>query len=224
MTPQRVVLATGNAGKLREFAQLLAPAGFEFTAQSAFGIEPPEETGDTFLANALLKARYAARHSGLPAMADDSGLEVDALGGAPGVRSARYAEEAGVTEAGAMAKADAAAMPRDEANWRKLLAALAGVPASARGARFRCCIVLVRDADDPAPVVGEGVWEGRILAAPRGAGGFGYDPVFAPHDPAFGGRSVAELEAAEKNLHSHRAAALRAMLAAWRSQGAAHAP
>jgi XTP/dITP diphosphohydrolase len=223
MTPYRVVLATGNAGKVREFSALLAPAGFVFEPQSAFGIEPPEETGDTFLANAILKARYAARHSGLPAMADDSGLEVDVLDGAPGVRSARYAEDPDA--AGTMPAAVAAsAMPRDEANWRKLLAALVGVPEAARRGRFRCCIVLVRDADDPSPVVGEGAWEGRILEAPRGAGGFGYDPVFAPEDPASGGRSVAELEAAEKNLHSHRAAALRAMLAAWRSQGAARAP
>lgn len=214
MNPRRVVLATGNAGKLREFAALLAPAGFSFEPQSAFGIEPPEETGDTFLANALLKARYAARHSGLPAMADDSGLEVDALGGAPGVRSARYAEDA--------AEAAGAAIPRDEANWRKLLGALAGVPEAGRRARFRCCIVLVRDADDPSPLVGEGAWEGRILEAPRGSGGFGYDPVFAPIDgagAASGGRSVAELEAAAKNLHSHRAAALRALLAAWQAQG-----
>ena len=210
---QRVVLATGNAGKLREFSALLAPAGFVFEPQSAFGIEPPEETGDTFLANALLKARYAARLSGLPAMADDSGLEVDALGGAPGVRSARYAEDA--------ADPAGVAIPRDEANWRKLLVALAGVPDAARTARFRCCIVLVRDADDPAPVVGEGAWEGRILEAPRGSGGFGYDPVFAPVDGAgagFAGRTVAELDAAAKNLHSHRAAALRALLAAWQAR------
>jgi len=206
MIAQRVVLATVNAGKLREFAALLAPAGFVFEPQSAFGIEPPEETGDSFLANALLKARYAARMSGLPAMADDSGLEVDALGGAPGVWSARYAEDAPAT------------MPRDEANWRKLLGALAGVPEAARRARFRCCIVLVRDADDPSPVVGEGAWAGRILDAPRGDGGFGYDPVFAPIDPAFGGRSVAELDAASKNLHSHRAAALRALLTAWQAR------
>jgi XTP/dITP diphosphohydrolase len=218
MTALRVVLATGSAGKLREFAQLLAPAGFEFTPQSAFGIEPPEETGDTFLANALLKARYASRLSGLPAMADDSGLEVDALGGAPGVRSARYSEDA--VAAGAAAAADAAAMSRDEANWRKLLGALAGVPDTARTARYRCCIVLVREADDPAPLVGEGAWEGRILEAPRGSGGFGYDPVFAPEGPASGGGSVAELDAATKNLHSHRAAALRALLAAWQAQGA----
>jgi XTP/dITP diphosphohydrolase len=211
MTALRVVLATGSAGKLREFAQLLAPAGFEFTPQSAFGIEPPEETGDTFLANALLKARYASRLSGLPAIADDSGLEV-------GVRSARYSEDA--VAAGAAAAAEAAAMSRDEANWRKLLGALAGVPDIARTARYRCCIVLVREADDPAPLVGEGAWEGRILEAPRGSGGFGYDPVFAPEGPASGGGSVAELDAATKNLHSHRAAALRALLAAWQAQGA----
>ena len=223
MTPQRVVLATGNAGKLREFTALLAPAGFSFEPQSAFGIEPPEETGDSFLANALIKARYAARVSGLPAMADDSGLEVDALGGAPGVRSARYAEDGDDAAAGTPPDA-AIAMPRDEANWRKLLAALAGVPEADRRARFRCCIVLVRDADDPSPVVGEGAWEGRILEGPRGCGGFGYDPVFAPVDPALGGRSVAELGAAAKNLHSHRAAALRALLAAWQAQDAPRAP
>jgi XTP/dITP diphosphohydrolase len=215
MTLRRIVLATGNAGKLREFAQLLAPAGFTFEPQSAFGIEPPEETGDTFLANALLKARYAAQLSGLPAMADDSGLEVDALGGAPGVRSARYADDPVAANA-----ASAATMPRDEANWRKLLAALEGVPEAARTARFRCCIVLVRDADDPAPVVAEGAWEGHILGAARGTGGFGYDPVLAPRGAQFGGRSVAELDAVTKNLHSHRAAALRALLAAWQATGA----
>ena len=215
MTLRRIVLATGNAGKLREFAQLLAPAAFTFEPQSAFGIEPPEETGDTFLANALLKARYAAQLSGLPAMADDSGLEVDALGGAPGVRSARYADDPVAAQA-----ASAATMPRDEANWRKLLAALEGVPEAARTARFRCCIVLVRDADDPAPVVGEGTWEGHILRVARGTGGFGYDPVLAPRGAQFGGRSVAELDAVAKNLHSHRAAALRALLAAWQATGA----
>jgi XTP/dITP diphosphohydrolase len=111
-------------------------------------------------------------------------------------------------------------MPRDEANWRKLLAALEGVPEAARTARFRCCIVLVRDADDPAPVVGEGAWEGHILGAARGTGGFGYDPVLAPRGAQFGGRSVAELDAVTKNLHSHRAAALRALLAAWQATGA----
>ena len=143
----RVVLATGNAGKLREFAELLGPFGLQFEPQSAFGIESPEETGSTFLENALIKARHAARCTGLPAMADDSGLEVDALSGAPGVWSARYA---GVGAS-------------DAANVSKLLAALEGVPDAGRGARFRCVIVLLQSADDPAPRVGEGRWEGRIL-------------------------------------------------------------
>lgn len=186
----RVVLATGNIGKIREFAELLGPLGFDFVAQSQFGIEPPPETGETFAANALLKARHAALRSGLPAMADDSGLEVDALGGAPGVRSARYAGEA----------AD------DVANVQKLLQAMRGVTETARGARFRCVIALVRDAEDVAPVLGQGSWEGRILEAPRGAGGFGYDPVFLPVGES---RSVAELHSHEKHASSHRGAALR---------------
>ena len=189
----RVVLATGNAGKLREFAELLGPFGLQFEPQSAFGIESPEETGSTFLANALIKARHAARCTGLPAMADDSGLEVDALSGAPGVWSARYA---GVGAS-------------DAANVAKLLAALEGVPDAGRGARFRCVIVLLQSADDPAPRVGEGSWEGRILRAPRGAGGFGYDPVFAD---AAGGLSAAELPAAQKHARSHRGQALQALL------------
>ena len=193
----RVVLATGNAGKIREFAELLGPLGFEFVAQAAFGFEPPEETGDTFEANALLKARHAAARSGLPAMADDSGLEVDALGGAPGVRSARYAGEG----AG------------DLANLQKLLRALQTVDDSARTARFRCVIALVREAADPSPIFGRGVWEGRILHGPRGSGGFGYDPVFAPVGDL---RSVAELPSMEKHAHSHRGKALRDLLANWR--------
>jgi len=186
----RIVLATGNAGKIREFADMLSPLGFEFVPQSAFGIEPPEETGETFEDNALLKARYASARSGLPAMADDSGLEVDALGGAPGVRSARYAGEG----AG------------DLANLKKLLEAMASVEEAARSARFRCVIALVRGADDQAPTLGRGVWEGIILRSPRGGGGFGYDPVFAPRGES---RSVAELAAAEKHAQSHRGAALR---------------
>ena len=192
----RVVLATGNAGKIREFAELLAPLGFEFLPQAEFGIEPPEETGETFEANAILKARHAAARSGLPAMADDSGLEVDVLGGAPGVRSARYAGEG----AG------------DLANLNKLLQALAAVPANARHARFRCVIALVQSADDPAPLLGRGSWEGRILESARGDGGFGYDPVFAPQGET---RSVAELPSAEKHAQSHRGAALRDLVAEW---------
>lgn len=186
----RIVLATGNAGKIREFADLLGPLGFEFLPQAEFGIEPPEETGETFEDNALLKARYAAALSGLPAMADDSGLEVDALRGAPGVRSARYAGDG----AG------------DLANLKKLLEAMQSVPDDSRSARFRCVIALVGRAEDRSPVLGRGVWEGAILRAPRGSGGFGYDPVFAPRGEQ---RSVAELAAAEKHAQSHRGAALR---------------
>jgi XTP/dITP diphosphohydrolase len=186
----RIVLATGNAGKIREFSDMLGPLGFEFLPQSEFGIEPPDETGETFEDNALLKARYASARSGLPAMADDSGLEVDALGGAPGVRSARYAGEG----AG------------DLANLKKLLEAMQSVPDGSRSARFRCVIALVQSADDPAPVLGRGVWEGVILHSPRGSGGFGYDPVFAPRGET---RSVAELVAAEKHAQSHRGSALR---------------
>ena len=186
----RIVLATGNAGKIREFSDMLGPLGFEFLPQSDFGIEPPDETGETFEDNALLKARYASARSGLPAMADDSGLEVDALGGAPGVRSARYAGEG----AG------------DLANLKKLLEAMQSVPDGSRSARFRCVIALVQSADDPAPVLGRGVWEGVILHSPRGSGGFGYDPVFAPRGET---RSVAELVAAEKHAQSHRGSALR---------------
>jgi XTP/dITP diphosphohydrolase len=202
----RVVLATGNLGKLREFADLLGPAGLEFQPLSAFGVESPEETGLTFVDNALLKARHAAARTGLPAMADDSGLEVDALGGAPGVRSARYAAAPGSD-----------ASPGDAANIDKLLRELHGVAPARRTARFRCAIALVRSPDDPSPLLGEGSWEGRILEAPRGAGGFGYDPVF---EDAASGRSAAELAPADKHARSHRGAALRALLARLRAAGA----
>lgn len=194
----RVVLATGNAGKIREFAELLGPLGFEFLPQAAFGIEPPEETGATFEANAILKARHAAARSGLPAMADDSGLEVDALRGAPGVHSARYAGDAA----------------SDAANIKKLLQALTAVPTAARGARYVCVLAMLRAADDPAPLLGRGRWEGRILESARGTGGFGYDPVFAPRGQT---RSVAELPATEKHAQSHRGAALRDLLAHWQA-------
>lgn len=193
----RVVLATGNVGKLREFADLLAPAGFQFVPQSQFGIAPPDETGHAFVDNALLKARYAAERSGLPAMADDSGLEVDALGGAPGVYSARYA---GVGAS-------------DADNVAKLLNAMTSVPSEARTARFRCVIALVMSADDPQPLIGTGVWEGRIALASRGSQGFGYDPVF---EDLASGRSAAELSATEKHARSHRGVALAALLAEWR--------
>jgi XTP/dITP diphosphohydrolase len=193
----RLVLASSNRGKLRELAALLAPLGLELIAQDSLAIAPAEESGATFLANALLKARHAAAASGLAALADDSGLEVDALGGAPGVRSARYA-------AGG-----------DAANRSKLLAALAGVPPAQRSARFRCVLALVRSADDPTPLVAEGSWEGAIAAAERGANGFGYDPVFEVPGT---GRTAAELAPAEKDARSHRGQALARLLAALRAR------
>jgi XTP/dITP diphosphohydrolase len=191
----KAVLASGNAGKVREFAQLLAARDIEVIAQTAFGIATPEETGATFLDNALLKARHAAGATGLAALADDSGIEVDALGGRPGVWSARYAGEAAT----------------DADNLALLLRELASVPEPRRSARYRCVLVFVRDPADPDPVVANGVWEGRILRAPRGTGGFGYDPIFQPEGFAL---SVAELPLQQKNLISHRGQALRALLAA----------
>lgn len=193
MDNRRVVLASGNPGKLREFSELLAASGFTLVRQSDFGVTPPPETGNTFLENALIKARNAALTTGLPAIADDSGIEVDALGGAPGVHSARFAGE----------NAD------DEANLAKLLTALKDVPASARTARYRCVIVFVRSDGDPQPLVGEGVWEGQVIASRRGLGGFGYDPSFVPVGET---RTVAEMPAEDKNRQSHRGQAMRAFL------------
>jgi XTP/dITP diphosphohydrolase len=188
----RLVVATGNPGKLREFRALLAGVADEILPQTDLGVPSPEETEDDFVGNALLKARHAARLTGMPALADDSGLEVEALGGAPGVRSARYAGEG----------AD------DTANNARLLAELAGVPAPRR-ARYRAVIVLVRSADDPTPLVAEGTWEGRIGFEARGCGGFGYDPLFLVGDT---GTTAAELPADHKNRVSHRACALAALL------------
>ena len=194
MTARRVVLASSNAGKLREFDGLLSGSGFTVMRQSDLGIEPPPETGSTFLENALIKARNASRLTGLPAIADDSGIEVDALGGAPGVYSARYAGE----------------QASDEENLDKLPQALAGRPPSERGARYRCVVVYVAHADDARPLVGEGSWEGTLIDARRGNGGFGYDPSFVPRGDT---RTVAEIPAEEKNRKSHRAQALTAFLA-----------
>jgi XTP/dITP diphosphohydrolase len=196
---QRVVLASGNPGKLREFSELLVGTGLQVERQSDFGIEPPAETGTSFLENALIKARNAAQHAGLPAIADDSGIEVDALGGAPGVYSARYAGFGA----------------SDAANLEKLLRALAGLPDAGRSARYRCVIVYVRDADDDAPLVGEGTWEGRVIDAQRGTGGFGYDPSFVPTGEL---RTAAQMPAAEKHAVSHRGQALRAFLAQLRAR------
>jgi XTP/dITP diphosphohydrolase len=191
----KTVLASSNAGKVREFAALLAARNIEVIPQGAFKIVTPAETGSTFLENALLKARHAAQLSGLPALADDSGIEVDALGGQPGVRSARYAGE----------------HASDADNLNRLLQELAGVPAGQRRARYRCVLVFVRAAADPDPIVAAGVWEGRVLTAPRGTGGFGYDAIFQPDGCEL---SAAQLPPTQKNAISHRAQALRALLAA----------
>ena len=187
-----LVLASGNAGKLAELRQLLDGDRFRLRPQSDFGVRDAEETGLTFIENALLKARHAARATGLPALGDDSGLCVDALGGAPGLYSARYGGVHG----------DAAR------NIARLLRELEGVPAAARTARFHCVLALLRSPDDPQPIVVEGQWEGVILEAPRGAGGFGYDPVFLDPEHA---RSAAEIEPVVKNAISHRGRALAAL-------------
>ena len=181
----RLVLASGNAGKVAELRELLAGSGITVSPQSEFGLADVEESASTFIENALLKARHATRATGLPALADDSGLCVDALGGAPGLYSARYAGAHG----------DA------RANIARLLQELAGVPADRRTAHFHCAVVLLQSADDPQPLIAEGRWQGRILDAPSGAGGFGYDPVF--FDPVHG-CSAAELDPAIKNRVSHR--------------------
>jgi len=185
----KLILASGNAGKLAELRELLGDAGIDLHAQSEFGVEDADETGLTFVENAILKARHAARATGMPALGDDSGLCVDALDGAPGLYSARYAGTHG--DAGA--------------NIAKLLDALHDVPEPRRDARFICVLALLRHAEDPQPLIAEGVWEGRILFAPRGEGGFGYDPVFFDPERNMG---AAELDAALKNRISHRGRAL----------------
>jgi XTP/dITP diphosphohydrolase len=195
----KVVLASGNAGKLRELAAILAPLGHELVAQATFGIETPPETGTTFVDNALLKARYAASKSGLAALADDSGIEVDALGGRPGVYSARYAGE----------------QASDLDNLEKMLVELREVTAERRTARYQCVIVLARSADDGAPLIARGTWQGHILTAPRGTGGFGYDPIFQPTGVTV---TAAELTPADKNARSHRGQALRALAEQLRAQ------
>jgi XTP/dITP diphosphohydrolase len=187
----KLVLASGNAGKIREIAHLMAPLGIEVVPQSALGIEEAEEPHDTFVENAIAKARHAARRSGLPALADDSGICVDALGGAPGVQSARYAGEPS----------------NDARNNEKLLAALAS--ATDRRAHYCCVLVLMRHGADPQPMIAEGEWHGEILSAPRGAGGFGYDPLFLVPELGLTG---AELPLERKNTISHRGKALAQLL------------
>lgn len=194
--PDRVVvLASGNAGKLREFAGILAPLGLQLKSQAEFAVPEVEETGLSFVENAIIKARAASQASGHPAIADDSGLEVDFLEGAPGIHSARYSGGG------------------DAANNSKLLAALEGLPAEQRSARFQCALVYMRHYLDPMPLVCQGSWEGRILEAPRGDNGFGYDPLFYVPDYNC---SSAELEPALKNRISHRARASARLLEALR--------
>jgi XTP/dITP diphosphohydrolase len=192
---RRVVLATGNPGKLRELVAMLVGSNIQVIPQTEFKVTEAEETGLTFVENAILKARNASRQTGLPAIADDSGLEVDALDGAPGIYSARYAGE----------------HASDAENTGRLLSALQAVPLERRSARFRCAMAFMRHASDPAPIICEGVWQGRILAAPRGDNGFGYDPVFLVTER---GCSAAELSSEEKNRLSHRGQALQKLVAA----------
>lgn len=191
--PEKIVLATGNVGKLNEISELFASIPTIIAAQSAFGIESPEETGQTFIDNALLKARYAVQQTGLPAIADDSGLCVDALDGRPGVRSARYAGE------------DAT----DAQNIDLLLNALDSVPEGLRGAEFHCAATLVFPDDERAPLIAQGVWRGQILRQREGSGGFGYDPVF--YDKAEQ-KTGAQMRRSEKNAVSHRGKAFGALL------------
>ena len=188
----RLVLASHNAGKLREFRRLLEPLGLDVIAQADLGIPEADEPHVTFIENALAKARHASARSGLPALADDSGVCVDALNGAPGVYSARYAGE-----------------PKSDArNNAALVAALAGV--ADRRAHYYCVLALVRHRDDPQPILSEGIWHGRIVDAPRGDGGFGYDPHF---EDAATGLTGAELPLEQKNALSHRGQALRGLVA-----------
>lgn len=191
---QRIVLATGNRGKVREIGEMLAEFSWEVVPQTDFNVTEIEETGLSFVENAILKARNAAAQTGLPAIADDSGLEVDFLSGAPGIYSSRYAGP------------DAS----DADNVNKLLAAMADVPDEERSARFQCLMVFMRHAHDPTPLICQGTWEGRILHAPRGSGGFGYDPVFFVPDQHC---ASAELTPAVKNELSHRGQALRKLVA-----------
>ena len=194
-TEKRLVIASHNPGKVREINQLLAEQEIQVIPQREFGVPEAEETGLTFVENALIKARNAAQHSEQPAIADDSGIEVDALQGAPGVYSARFAGPGS----------------SDEDNNRRLLEALRDTPPERRSARFQCVMVYLRHAEDPTPIICQGTWEGQILEAPRGEGGFGYDPLFLLTEQ---GCTSAELPPEEKNRLSHRGQALRRLLAA----------
>ncbi len=199
----RIVLASNNKGKVREFRELLADFHLEVVPQAEFQVPEADETGLTFVENAILKARNAAAHAGMPAIADDSGIEVDVLSGAPGIRSARYA--------GSEAS--------DQANLEKLLADMGAVPEERRTARFQCLIVYLEHAEDPTPIICQGTWEGRIIHEPRGENGFGYDPVFFVPDH---GATAAELPSETKNAISHRGQALRKLVEALGRELKAH--
>lgn len=190
---QKLVLASGNQGKLKEFNQLLAQRGFKVVPQSDFDTPEAEETGLSFVENAIIKARNASHHTGLPALADDSGLEVDALNGQPGIYSARFAGP----------------QNNDADNNAKLLSLLADIPEQERNARFQCLLVMVRHPEDPTPLICQGTWHGRILFEARGDNGFGYDPLFFVPEKNC---SSAELPAAIKNSISHRGKALTQLL------------
>ncbi|MBQ0798990.1 MAG: RdgB/HAM1 family non-canonical purine NTP pyrophosphatase [Porticoccaceae bacterium] len=193
---EKLVLASGNSGKLKEFQALLASADFEVLPQAEFFATEAEESGLSFVENAIIKARYAANHSGLPALADDSGLEVDCLRGAPGIYSGRFAGE----------------NASDEDNNRKLLDQLQDIPEQQRSARFQCVLVYMRHAQDPGPLICQGTWEGMILSEPRGINGFGYDPLFFAPDQNC---TSAQLSADTKNMVSHRGRAMKKLLAAF---------
>ena len=189
-----LVVATGNPGKLKEIDQLLKPLGFVVKGQKEFSVVEAEETGLTFVENAIIKARHACQVTGLPALADDSGIEIDALDGAPGIYSARYSGEG------------------DQANNAKVLANMANVEEAQRSARFQCVLVYMRHAEDPTPQVFQGAWEGRILTEASGSEGFGYDPIFyVPSEQC----SAAELSRERKNQLSHRGQAIQQLLARW---------
>jgi len=195
---RKVVLASGNRGKLRELGAMLESIGIEVVPQSEFDVPDIEETGLTFVENAILKARNACEHTGLPAIADDSGIEVDALNGQPGIYSARYSGQG------------------DQANNEKLVAELADVPPEQRTARYRAALVYMRHAADPSPIIAEGAWEGLVISEPRGENGFGYDPYFLIPEL---GKTGAELDSEQKNRISHRAQALNKLVDALRQQG-----
>jgi XTP/dITP diphosphohydrolase len=196
---KKIVLATGNKGKVKELAAMLSDLSIEVLPQSDFAVTEVAETGSTFIENAIIKARHAAKHTGLPAIADDSGLAVDALGGAPGVYSARYSGENAT----------------DQSNITKLLGLMADVPNDKRQAKFLCVLVYMRHADDPSPIICQGEWCGEIMTEPQGDNGFGYDPIFWVNQQ---NSSSAQLSSQQKNALSHRGKALKLLLAQLQNQ------